>query len=432
MISLNSDNKSDPEHRFALIHGPSHVTLSKGSLEVFGKIITRGKSFIIPRGKTVPAILGSETCASDLQIRSGVDGALEYVSENPIPKKWEELATQLINSPKELWIVLGGPDSGKTGLITYLANKCLHNKRKTVIIDSDIGQSSIGPPSVIGLGALSDPEIFLSQQKMDLGYFVGSTSPRNHLLQTCCGVRKLLNTAYELGAEIILLDTSGYIQDSVARTLKYHKILLVEPSSILALQRSNELEHILASVQNYCPIIRMTPPLSVTPKKVEHRTVYRETKFKKIFANSRPIPFPFSTVQLLGTSIGYETPIYPLNPLEQILNTRIIWAQKNIDRMMLIILNRFSERNLDEIKDKYQVKHVNIVFYRDLQGLLVGLHNDNHVYLALGLLQDIEFNNKIVIRTSLKHPEQVKFVTLGRIQLTPDGMQIGRIPVGFI
>ncbi|MFQ6123590.1 MAG: Clp1/GlmU family protein [Candidatus Heimdallarchaeota archaeon] len=432
MITLNSTTSSRKNDNFALIHGPSHVTLTKGCMEVFGKIIEQGESFIVPYGKTTPVILRSETQLSDLQVKSGTGGALEHLTENPIPKLWGDLANQLIMTREALWMIIGGPDTGKTGLITFLVNQCLLKNRNTAIIDSDIGQSNIGPPTTIGLAMPSSPEIFLSNHPMKQGYFIGSTSPRSHLLQTCCGVRKLVDSAYDLGAEIVLLDTSGYIEGSAARALKYHKAVLIEPSSILALQRENELEHILTSLDSFAPIVRMDPPFSVQLKNHDIRGTYRETRFKKVFAGARSVTFSFKDVRLLGTALGYGTSITAYEKLVKLLNTKIIWAQKNSDRLLLVVQEQFSTQNLDLLKEEYNVKQIQFIFYRDLLGLIVGLLAENHTFLTVGLLQDIRFNEKIVIRTTVNKPEQVKFITLGRIQLTQDGKQIGRIPVGYL
>ncbi|MFX0202878.1 MAG: Clp1/GlmU family protein [Candidatus Hodarchaeota archaeon] len=432
MITLNSTISSGKNDNFALIHGPSHVTLTKGRIEVFGKSIKQGESFIVPHGKTTPVILRSEAQLSDLQVKSGTGGALEHLTENPIPQLWEDLANQLISTQEALWMIIGGPDTGKTGLITFLVNQCLLNKRKTAIIDSDIGQSNIGPPTTIGLAMPSSTEIFLSSHQMEQGYFIGSTSPRSHLLQTCCGVRKLVDAAYDLGAEIVLLDTSGYIEGPAARALKYHKAVLIEPSSILALQRAYELEHILTSLNSFAPIVCMAPPFSVQLKNHDIRGTYRETRFKKVFSGARLVTFFFEDVRLLGTALGYGTPVTAYEKLRKLLNTKILWAQKSSDRLLLVVQEQFSTNNLESLKEEFNVKQIQFIFYRDLLGLIVGLLAENHTFLAIGLLQDIRLSEKIVIRTTVNEPEQVKFISLGRIQLTPEGKQIGRIPVGYI
>jgi len=100
--------------------------------------------------------------------------------------------------------------------------------------------------------------------------------------------------------------------------------------------------------------------------------------------------------------------------------------------LLLVVQEQFSAKNLDLLKEEFSVKQIQFIFYRDLLGLIVGLLAENHTFLAVGILQDIQFSEKIVIRTTVNDPEQVKFITLGRIQLTQEGKQIGRIPVGYI
>jgi len=431
MISLSDTISSDHNNKFMLVHGPSRVSLSKGRLEVFGKSFMRDKSFIVPHGKTVPVILGTETRISDIQVQSGIQGALEPVSKNPVPMLWDELATRLVKLEKGLWMIIGGPDSGKTGFITFLVNKCLQEQRKVAIIDSDLGQSNIGPPTAIGLALPKTPEILLSDHKMHTGYFVGSTSPRGHLLQTCCGVRKLVDIAYNKGAEIILLDTSGYIADPTARMLKYHKALLVAPSAILAIQYSNELEHILNALNGLCHIEYLSPPVSIQVKNYDDRVIYRERMFKKTFANARSVTFS-SDVALLGTSLGFGESLTDYSKLDMLLNTKVSWAQRIGNTLFIVIQTRFLKENIQEIKEEFNVSFINIIDCRDLKGLIVGLLAEGHKFLALGILQDIQLGKKIIVRTTYSQPELVNFITLGRIRLSPEGQQLGRIPVGAI
>jgi len=74
--------------------------------------------------------------------------------------------------------VLEGVDTGKSGLTTYLMNRLLGEGFRVGVIDTDIGQSDIGPPTTMGL-ALPDREYpLLTMLRPQALYFVGLTSPR--------------------------------------------------------------------------------------------------------------------------------------------------------------------------------------------------------------------------------------------------------------
>src|SRR5215510_7120516 len=79
-------------------------------------------------------------------------------------------------------MLLGATDTGKTTFLTWLANILLAQEQRLAIVDADVGQSSLGPPTTIGLGVVAAPFQSL-QELMPVGlFFVGSTSPRSHLL----------------------------------------------------------------------------------------------------------------------------------------------------------------------------------------------------------------------------------------------------------
>lgn len=60
----------------------------------------------------------------------------------------------------------------------------------TAIVDSDVGQSSVGPPACVGAclvkGALK------SQTKAEMLHFVGNFSPQGHFLPLLSGLVRLL------------------------------------------------------------------------------------------------------------------------------------------------------------------------------------------------------------------------------------------------
>jgi polynucleotide 5'-hydroxyl-kinase GRC3/NOL9 len=54
-------------------------------------------------------------------------------------------------------LLLGATDTGKTTFLTWLANTLLVQQRRIAIVDADVGQSSLGPPTTIGLSVVAKP-----------------------------------------------------------------------------------------------------------------------------------------------------------------------------------------------------------------------------------------------------------------------------------
>ena len=49
-------------------------------------------------------------------------------------------------------VVIGASDAGKTTLIAALASELASRGEPVGVVDSDVGQSEIGPPATVGLG----------------------------------------------------------------------------------------------------------------------------------------------------------------------------------------------------------------------------------------------------------------------------------------
>jgi polynucleotide 5'-hydroxyl-kinase GRC3/NOL9 len=74
-----------------------------------------------------------------------------YKSLEIIPEpEWEGLAEELLNN-KVTSIIMGATSSGKSTLARYLIAMLLSKNRVVSLIDSDIGQSSLGVPGTINM-----------------------------------------------------------------------------------------------------------------------------------------------------------------------------------------------------------------------------------------------------------------------------------------
>jgi len=74
---------------------------------------------------------------------------------HPEPE-WEELFREL-RKLKGTALLLGATDSGKSTLVKYLARRLVAETVKVSVIDSDVGQSSLGLPGTISMKVFSNP-----------------------------------------------------------------------------------------------------------------------------------------------------------------------------------------------------------------------------------------------------------------------------------
>ena len=185
-------------------------------------------------------------------------------------------------------VLIGGLDSGKTTLGKALVTSGLAKGRATAYLDADVGQSSVGPPTTVGLKLIrsnedAEPERF---SQADALYFVGATSPQGNLLSVATGTTRLLQVARESGAELVVIDTSGMVSGIYGQLLKYHKLELIQPDLVVGLQRGEELDPLLGIVRRFfgTAVETLTIHPQATATSVEQRAANRDEAMKRYFS----------------------------------------------------------------------------------------------------------------------------------------------------
>jgi polynucleotide 5'-hydroxyl-kinase GRC3/NOL9 len=141
-------------------------------------------------------------------------------------------------------LLVGTTDTGKSTLARWLLEKACCSGRTSAWLDADLGQSSLGIPGTLNLVIVEGTSSAVVDRA---AFFVGSTSPRGHMLQILTGLRRLRDRARVRGADPIFIDTTGLVaEESGGGALKEWEVELLQPTAIVALQRARELEHLLA------------------------------------------------------------------------------------------------------------------------------------------------------------------------------------------
>ena len=190
-----------------------------------------------------------------------------------------ETIQRLAAAPGRIFVV-GGVDSGKTTFATHLARAGVEAGHVAAIVDADVVQSTVGPPATIGLklvrtAADIEPDAL---GRPDAMAFVGTVSPRGHFLSLVTGTAKLVLRAIELGARLIVVDTSGMIAGVAGQVLKLTKAELCRPHHIVALARGGELEPIVGTLQRFLSVhiteLEVHPDIRV--RSIDERAAHRE------------------------------------------------------------------------------------------------------------------------------------------------------------
>jgi polynucleotide 5'-kinase involved in rRNA processing len=184
--------------------------------------------------------------------------------------------------------LLGGIDTGKTTFGLNVAETARQRGIRVAYVDADIDHSTVGPPACVGLKFCQDLE-HVDEQSIavaDALAFVGSVTPQGHAFAVATATAHLVAVARENQAELIIVDTSGYISGVYAEILKYRKLQLVRPDAVVGFQRGEELEPILSTVARFfsIPVTALKVASGVRERFVEERASYREARLRSYFA----------------------------------------------------------------------------------------------------------------------------------------------------
>lgn len=185
-------------------------------------------------------------------------------------------------------VLIGGVDTGKTSFGLSLAESGRARGMAVGYIDADVGQSTVGPPACVGLKYCKNLEQ-VDQDAVAVAdelAFVGSTSPKGHLLPVVTGTYRLVAHAKEAGCDLVVVDTSGFITGVYAEILKYYKLELIRPDSVIGFQRGEELEPVLGILRRLLPVevTALKVESAVVERSVEERLTYREEKLRAYFS----------------------------------------------------------------------------------------------------------------------------------------------------
>jgi polynucleotide 5'-hydroxyl-kinase GRC3/NOL9 len=161
-----------------------------------------------------------------------------------VPPQWIRLGVEELRGTV---MIVGASDTGKSTLGRYLFQLLCQNGIHAAYLDTDVGQGTLGLPTTMTMAVSSEPgDAQFPPQGARVTYSVGATTPRGHMLPTVIGAHRLQQKAWALGAEAVLVDTTGLVDRTQGgKALKQWKIELLAPSLVIGLQRGRELEPIL-------------------------------------------------------------------------------------------------------------------------------------------------------------------------------------------
>ena len=339
------------------------MRLLNGKAEILAAPLAKDQSLIVRRERQFPIEARSEV---NLELKLGESGEIMEIAGSSIPSSWAAAVDVLAEMEQGKVVVVGSTDVGKSTLCTFLANSLLSKGRTIRIVDGDIGQADIGPPTTIGSAVSSDYIFSLVDLKAESLLFIGNTSPSQVEPEVIDGLRRLVACEEHT---LTIINTDGWIQDPEATLYKVRLISAIDPDLIIGIARHNELDPILSGSK--ASSLRVEAPEEVLTRSRTDRRELRTAGYRRFLKGAATKTFQLQSVRV-------KLP-----------------------------------RGIPELQQ---------VPRRDLRNTIVGLLDNEGFLLGIGVLLEFEKNS---LRIYSKIVQDVSVIELGLVKLSLDGTETG-------
>jgi polynucleotide 5'-hydroxyl-kinase GRC3/NOL9 len=284
-----------------ILVGPASFELLDGNATVLGAPLDRSVN-VVPRAKQTPIEIHSPT---SLRIRLGNGGREEEVDGSTIPLSWREAASAVTQLEEGTVVVVGGPDTGKTTLCLFLVNALAAAAKPAALVDADIGQTDLGPPSTMAAADATSPVTSLSRLEPSERIFIGCTSPGRVKGKVIQSVSRLVNL-HAKPETVVIVNTDGWVVGVEAASYKIQLLDALQPAVILGIGGGDDLSAILHAAKRVT-LLLASPDLIMERTRVDRREL-RTLGYQKYLAGSS-----VRSCRLNGTQLWHLLSDGPLN-----------------------------------------------------------------------------------------------------------------------
>ena len=202
-----------PEHCISpwvyLVKGPATVTLA-GTAYVLGKDVSNS-DVLVGAGKILPFEIDS-LCQININLDEGGESWLAD-QHDAGTTMWQAIVNKILIEKFRTILLIGDTDTGKSSLATFIVNLALKKNLKPAVIDADMGQGDLAPPTAIAGTIIENPITDLRNLDAQFYEFIGNTSPVGFEDVTINAIRQIIKKI-AINSDICIINTDGYIHNN--------------------------------------------------------------------------------------------------------------------------------------------------------------------------------------------------------------------------
>jgi len=353
-----------------VIVGPASYNLIEGEASVLGAPLGSSRN-TVTRGKQVPVEIRS---SSSFRISLGEDASIEELEGSTIPLSWREAGSALAEMGEGTVVVIGGADTGKTTLCTFLSNFLFTEKRQVAVVDADIGQTDLGPPTTMAAGDVTKSVVNLSEVGPSERLFIGLTSPGYAKAKVIRSIKRLVEYHSKIG-KLVIVNTDGWVDGNEAVMYKLQMLDELQPDITLGIG-GNEVSPILQA-GNRTSLLVGSPDIIKERTRLDRRAL-RSLGYQKYLAGASQRVFSVDAVKL-----------------------RYCLAWNDLD------LNHVPWSRLEDLKDT-----------------IVGLLDANDFLQEIGILNEV---SPTTVKVWSRIQNAPKRIEIGYVKLNRHGLELGHL-----
>jgi polynucleotide 5'-hydroxyl-kinase GRC3/NOL9 len=354
-----------PASKTLIVKGPGSIRILTGQANILGASVENARNITVQSEKQLPIHAISD---SEIELTLHESKPITEIEGSIIPKSWQNAVEMLLEMREGIALIIGSTDVGKSTFCTYALNRFLTKKMNVRVIDADIGQADIGPPTTIASATPTSSVFSLTELIPEKVVFVGHTTPSAVESKIIGGIRRLTHPDSQ---EFTIVNTDGWLLDSRAINYKSRMILTVRPNIVVGIGPTSTLNPVLdVSRTNW---ISVEAPKSVLARSRNARKEIRELTYYHFLQGGDIKTIDLNTVKM---------------------------------RLRATTRQAFSRRS------------------SKLKNLLIGLLDAEGFMLQIGVLVGIEPNSIHIYTRSV---ENVRILEFGYVKLTADGVEIGNV-----
>ncbi|MEM3754374.1 MAG: Clp1/GlmU family protein, partial [Candidatus Bathyarchaeia archaeon] len=388
-------------------------------ISAIGAPILEGKKVIIQKGKQLPL----ETLKDSLiEFCFGIGAECLRLEKNAIPESWNEAVEKILGMKNPKVIVIGDVDSGKSTFCTYLINKTIDKGINPIIIDADIGQSDLGPPTTIGLGIAKEYALSLSSLNIEKLLFIGYTSPSLVKEKVINGIKKLIEIVHEQKAPIII-NTDGWIMGEEAISYKIKMLSEISPDIVIGMAKDDELNQIINSRKENSIVIKV--PEIVKKRSKEERKMFREQKYWNYLKNAQSFWLKVDELEVHGLDLkeGRILSKEELKEFSKTLSLNVLYGEDLGKTINLWVDKIPSSKLLENFECLIKERKINVISVSEKRNLILGLLDKDGFLKGIGILRGIDFKKR-ALKIYAPYFSEIKKIDAGKVKLSKNGKEL--------